>query len=190
MMSSAENSVAGRRNTVRVFFALWPDTGMRAALSQLGNDMHALCGGRLTRAESMHMTLVFLGEVEAARIAELQALAARLQCAEFDFELSRTGWWQQNHVAWVAPATMPLGLIALVSELQTQLKNTGFAVDGRAYAPHVTLLRKANCPPELTPMAALQWVARDFVLVKSAVAEHGSDYEIIGRWPLLPATQT
>lgn len=188
MMSSAGNSVAGRRNTVRVFFALWPDTGMRSALSLLSNDMHALCGGRRTRAESMHVTLVFLGEVEAARVTELQALAARLQCAGFDFELARTGWWQHNHVAWVAPETMPQGLVGLVSELQVQLKNTGFEVDGRAYSPHLTLLRKTNCPPALITMAPLQWVARDFVLVKSVAVEHGSVYEIIGRWPLLPAT--
>ncbi len=188
MMQPAENRVTGRRNTVREFFALWPDTGMRAALDQLGNDMHALCGGRRIRAESMHMTLVFLGEVEAERVVELQALAERLQCAAFDFELLRTGWWQHNRVAWVAPETMPQGLIALVSELQTQLKNTGFEVDGRAYAPHVTLLRKADCPPVLMTPTPLRWVARDFVLVKSVAVEHGSAYEIIGKRPLLPVT--
>ena len=182
MLPVAESKT--RPQTVRLFFALWPDAVMRSALDQLGKQMHEQCGGRRTRAEAIHITLAFLGEVAVTRIAELQALAAQLQGDAFDFELSHSRWWRQNHIAWVAPQTVPQALITLVSELQRQLKVAGFEVDMRAYVPHVTLLRKAYCPRPLPEMAAITWKVRDFVLVQSVMTEHGSAYEIIGRWSL------
>jgi len=173
--------------TMRVFFALWPDAATRSALDQLGRDMHALCGGRRTRAESIHLTLAFLGEVEETRVAELQAMAAQLQSGACDFELSRLGWWRQNRIAWVAPESVPQALTDLVNELQSQLQTAGYKRDTRAYLPHVTLLRNADCPEPLATMQPMQWAVRDFVLVKSIMTEHGPAYEIIGRWPLLPS---
>ena len=170
--------------TVRLFFALWPDASVRCALDQLGKQMHEQCGGRRTHADAIHITLAFLGEVAVTRIAELQVLAAQLQGDAFDFELSHLGWWRQNHIAWVAPQTVPQALTRLVSELQNQLQRAGFEVDTRAYLPHVTLLRKADCPRPLPEIAAITWTVRDFVLVQSVMTEHGSAYEIIGRWSL------
>ncbi|ARU31116.1 2'-5' RNA ligase [Sulfuriferula sp. AH1] len=187
MMATPGNADTAGRNTARVFFALWPDPDMRTALAGMGKHMHAQCGGRRTRAESIHITLAFVGEVGIERIAELQALAAQLQCAAFNFELARTGWWRHNHIAWVAPETVPQGLIDLASALQSRLKGAGFKVDERAYLPHVTLLRKADCPWAQAAMKPLRWTARNFVLVKSVTGENGSAYEIIGRWPLVSA---
>lgn len=187
MTTAPENTDAGSRDTARVFFALWPDADMRAALTVLGKHLHAQCRGRRTHAESIHMTLAFVGEVEAERIAELQALAAQLRCPAFDFELARTGWWRHNRIAWAAPETVAQGLTDLASELQSRLKAAGFKVDQRAYLPHVTLLRKADCPRTLAATQPLRWAARDFVLVKSVMDENGSAYEIIGRWPLVRA---
>lgn len=172
--------------TVRLFFALWPDAVMRSALDQLGKQMYTLCGGRRTGAELIHITLVFLGEVAATRVVELQTLAAQLQCDAFDCELSQSGWWRQNHIAWVAPEVVPQAMLVLISELLHQLKMAGFEVDTRTYLPHVTLLRKAACSRPLIRIPSLHWVARDFVLVQSTVTEHGPAYEIIGRWSLLP----
>ena len=189
MMAAPETADAVSHDTVRVFFALWPDAAMRTALAGLSKQLHARCGGRRTRAESIHITLAFLGEVEAARVAELQGLAAQLQCPSFDFELARTGWWRHNHIAWVAPDTVPQGLTDLVSALQSRLKVAGFRVDERAYLPHVTLLREADCPRALAVVQPLRWMARDFVMVKSVAGGKGSAYEIIGRWVLLPALQ-
>lgn len=187
MSSLPESTDKTAPTTVRVFFALWPDAGVRSALDRLGKEMHGLCGGRRTRAESIHLTLAFLGEVETARVAELQTLAAQRQFNAFDLELSHTGWWRHNRIAWVAPETMPQALNDLVSELQSRLTSAGFVVDRRAYLPHVTLLRKADCRHALTTMQPLRWAVRDFVLVKSVAVENGTAYEVIGRWQLLPA---
>ena len=69
--------------SVRVFFALWPDDAERAALAAWQLPLHKLCSGRIIRADTLHNTLVFLGNVEAHRLeapylaAQAQALGAR-----------------------------------------------------------------------------------------------------------------
>ncbi len=148
--------------------------------------MHTLCGGRRTPASFIHITLAFLGAVAVSRVAELQRLAAQLESAAFDIELTHSGCWQRSRIAWVAPVQIPQALTDLVDKLRCQLQTAGYSVDLRAYAPHVTLLRKANCPPLLPAITTMSWTAHDFVLVKSGVVEHEPSYEIIGRWPLLP----
>ena len=57
--------------TARLFFALWPDNEVRRTLDQAGRQLHAACGGRRMRAPNVHLTLVFLGNVEIARLDEL-----------------------------------------------------------------------------------------------------------------------
>ena len=170
--------------TVRLFFALWPDVDIRSDLEQLSIQMHALCGGRRTRAEAIHITLAFLGDIPVKRAGELCALAAQLQCNAFDCELTQLGWWH-NRIAWVAPVLVPQAMTMLVRELQCRLKTAGFEVDVRAYFPHVSLLRKTDCSLPLPIIAPIKWSVRDFVLVASVLSEYGPTYEIIGRWPLL-----
>lgn len=184
MIPLPENVDNAVQKTVRLFFALWPDAAMRTALDQLGKEMHVLCGGRRTRAPSIHITLAFLGEVAEARVAELQALAVQRQSGAFDIELTRLGWWQHSHIAWVAPEASPQALTDLVNQLRCQLQTAGYNTDMRTYSPHVTLLRKADCPPPLPTIATMLWTARDFVLVKSVTVEHEPAYEIIARWSL------
>ena len=51
---------------MRLFFALWPDEGVRAELARWTRALHAACGGRTTRADKLHLTLAFLGEVTSS----------------------------------------------------------------------------------------------------------------------------
>ena len=43
---------------MRLFFALWPDDAVRAELARWSRELHALCGGRTTRPENLHVTLL------------------------------------------------------------------------------------------------------------------------------------
>jgi 2'-5' RNA ligase len=60
--------------TVRLFFALWPDTSLQAKLAAWGEQ--AAGKGRAMRRENLHLTLAFLGATEAALVPDLIALAA------------------------------------------------------------------------------------------------------------------
>lgn len=148
--------------------------------------MHEICGGRRTRAETIHLTLAFLGDIELARIDELILLAGEIQVPTFALRLTHSGWWHHNRIAWVAPDETPQELAQLVDELKKRLDGAGFRLEVRPFVPHITLLRKANCKREALPDEVIEWHAGDFVLVRSVLGERGAAYEVAGRWPLLP----
>jgi 2'-5' RNA ligase len=47
-----------------VFFALWPTVAERDALAAWQAPLKRLCGGRAMRGETLHNTLVFIGDVD------------------------------------------------------------------------------------------------------------------------------
>lgn len=171
--------------TARLFFALWPDAPTIARLDKVARRLHEICGGRRTRAETIHLTLAFLGEVERVRIDELHLLAGEIRARAFTLRLTHSGWWRHNRIGWVAPDETPPELAQLVDDLKNGLGGAGFSLEARPFVPHITLLRKADCKNEALPDEAIEWHAREFVLVRSVLGERGSSYEAVGRWPLL-----
>ncbi|MDQ3197058.1 MAG: RNA 2',3'-cyclic phosphodiesterase [Pseudomonadota bacterium] len=155
---------------------------MRIALADISRQAHTHFGGRPTHAESLHMTLAFLGAVPEKRIDELRATAAEVRFARFVLDLDSIGCWRHNHIAWIAPRTAPPELSDLVAQLEARLASSGFSFDLRLFAPHVTLARKADCKPGLSNFAAPGWQVDEFVLVESAAEHLGGTYRIIGRW--------
>lgn len=170
----------------RLFFALWPGSRVRGALDRAGRKLCGACGGRRMRAPSLHLTLVFLGNVELARIDALRAVAQAIAAQPFAVTFDKLGWWRHNRVAWAAPEVTPERLTMLVKQLQGALREAGFAFDDRpSYVPHVTLLRNARCEGvAFPPFPPLEWRADEFVLLRSVTGEEGAAYEIIGRWEL------
>lgn len=156
--------------------------------------MHALHGGRQTRPDTLHLTLVFIGQVETRRIPELIAMAGTIQATPFDVDFDVAECWRHNRIGCLGASETPEGLLALVMALESGLKTLEIPYDKRPYKPHITLLRKADCRkvtdtgetekknPALGP---IRWPARDFILVKSSLRPDGARYEELGRWPLL-----
>ena len=60
-------------STVRLFFALWPSPPLAASLAGWAQQARLTCGGRAMRTETLHLTLAFLGPVDAALADELAA---------------------------------------------------------------------------------------------------------------------
>lgn len=170
--------------TARLFFAIWPDNKTRELLDQAGKQLHAACGGRRTRRETIHITLVFLGDVPIERIDALRALAGRVAAPQFKLVLTKLGWWKHNRVAWAAPDATPDAMAELVRGLETELTGKTFQLDARPYLPHATLVRKATCHENMALDVSISWEVGDFVLVRSVTDAGGAAYEVIGRWPL------
>lgn len=169
--------------SARVFFALWPDAEVRQALMRVGLSMHRQLEGRLTREDSVHMTLVFLGDTPVERLGALADLAADIPFELFSLSIERAGCWKHNKVGWVAPVETPPALVRLVSDLEERAAAQHFRFDRRPFAPHLTLVRKARCAQRELQMPRIGWDVRDFVLVRSERDSNGSRYCPIGRWP-------
>lgn len=170
---------------MRVFFALWPDDAARAALSAWQTPLRELCGGDAMRADTLHSTLVFLGEVEAHRLEALQLAAQEVEGKPFKAEFDEARYWGHNHIVYAAPQRIPPALPDLVTELESRLRKHRFRFEVRDYKPHVTLLRHTRWSDAPLPeMPAVSWVAREFVLVRSLRDERGANYEVLARFGL------
>ncbi|WP_082411857.1 RNA 2',3'-cyclic phosphodiesterase, partial [Methylogaea oryzae] len=84
--------------TARLFFALWPDDGLRETLVKTLRPLRKTATARWVRPEHYHLTLVFLGAVPVACLDRLMALAAPLPFAPFELEFQRVEFWPRPRV--------------------------------------------------------------------------------------------
>lgn len=181
---SGERGSAGMEPRLRLFFALWPDSATSAALHARARALHTECGGRAMRRDTIHLTLAFLGDTPAREVQRLRALAAQVDGESFALALDHVGSWKRNRVLWTGPSIVPPALAALAQDLEARLRAAGFALEERAFSPHVTLVRNARAAPAEAPPAPLRWSVASFVLVASERSAAGAHYRVIGRWPL------
>ena len=165
----------------RLFFAVWPDAAAAESLAALARDVVTACGGRPMPVEKLHLTLAFLGEVEAGRMAAL-ADCARLRARPFRLVFDRVGSFRRARVAWAGTAAAARELLEMQRQLADRLAATGFALEEREYTPHVTLARRIDRPLPPAAIPAIAWSVRELTLVHS---ESGTGrYTIVERWPL------
>ena len=169
---------------MRLFFALWPPAATVAALAAWAAQVQALTGGRVTRPESIHLTLAFLGEVAEARVEDAIRVANSVRGARHTLPIKQARRWAHNHIAWVGPERTPPDLESLAGSLRERLQAEGFAIESRPFAAHVTLVRKAGKAARLPPLPRVAWPVDEFTLVRSRLSRKGSSYEIIGRFGL------
>ena len=167
---------------MRLFFALWPDDEVRAELERWSRELHALCGGRTTRPENLHVTLAFLGKVEEARVAEVERAASEVAPRAVSLVLDQPGYWTHNRIAWAGASVVPPALEALVSELRGALAKSQIRFDAKSFVSHVTLLRDAREPAAMPALAPIEWRLDSFALVQSVTLPRGSRYEIRKSW--------
>lgn len=167
----------------RLFIGLWPDSRTVAALSAWAAQAHALCGGRIMRADTLHLTLAFLGRVDALRVAALCEAVPNWPVRTGRLELSRFGRFKGPRIVWAGPSALRVGwLDALHGKLWERLGEMGFAPPDEAFRPHVSLLRNAG-PGDVSRLTVQQpiiWTPRRCVLVASTPAQTGSYYEVLG----------
>jgi RNA 2',3'-cyclic 3'-phosphodiesterase len=170
---------------MRMFFALWPDAGVRALIADAAAALPSSGAARPVPPENYHLTLAFVGEVPSSGVAVLQQTGRILRAPACTISLDAyEHWWESRVVVAVARET-PTALTLLSTRLRAALQ------DCRAEPPlraHVTLARKVAQAPVLQAMSAIQWRAKAFSLVSSDT--HGSHavYTVVDTWPLLDET--
>jgi 2'-5' RNA ligase len=135
---------------MRSFLAITPDEETRFALAALLADVERVAAGessalRWTRAANVHLTLHFLGDVDAAQEATLRPqLVEPLAIPAFDVTLGELGTFppaRAPRVFWIAVGQGRGELVAVQRELGRRLSVAGFALEDRPFAPHLTLAR-------------------------------------------------
>lgn len=168
-------------DSARVFFALWPDEGTRAGLAKWGRAIHRESGGRLMQTVDLHMTLAFLGDVALERLDTLRIAVAGVAPRRFVLPIDRPGYWPRNRIAWAGANETPPVLAELVDELRAALVGASVRFDGKAFVPHVTLIRDARPGFTLPALPAIEWPVRSFALVRST-GNTSPRYKVEAEW--------
>lgn len=179
------NDNQAEQQTVRVFFALWPDASERGRLAEWQLPLQHAVGGRLMQRETLHATLVFVGEIAPERLEALLLAAQEASAEDFDLSFDLARYWGHNHIAYAAPSHVPPQLLQLVERLEERLSRHRFKFERRVYKPHVTLLRNAHWSDRHLPdMPPVRWQCGDFALVQSIRQAGLAHYRVLARFPL------
>ena len=168
----------------RLFFALWPDKALRAQLVRRSKSLMKAARGRPVPADNLHITLAFLGRVDARQRQCLEAMADAIRCPPFELTLDCAGHWSRSRVLWWAPSVCPDVLSLLAAALHTGATECGLSLDDRPYRPHLSLMRKVSRGPDAMAVDPLRWAASHFALVRSVPIPEGVRYQVLREWPL------
>jgi RNA 2',3'-cyclic 3'-phosphodiesterase len=169
---------------LRLFFAMWPDESVREALGAAARPLLEACPGKPVPRGNYHLTLAFLGAVEASRLEALRAAAAGVRAEPFDLVMDCHGHWARPRVAWLGCRQPPAASARLAAAAWAALAPLGFKAEERPFVPHLTVLRHCRACAWPGPVTPVDWPVRDFALVSSVTRAAGPEYTVIERRPL------
>jgi RNA 2',3'-cyclic 3'-phosphodiesterase len=194
--------------TLRLFVACPLPDGVKRGLGQIQDDLRRAGFEtlRYVRPEGIHITLKFLGSVDADRVdAIADALGRAVEPFELRLGLDRLGGFpstslragsgERLRVVWVGPTGDVAQLAALAERVEDALAPLGFPREGRPFAAHLTLARVPDqaSPEERRRLAqSVQQYAfislppmilKEAHLMRSILGPGGSKYEQLVSFP-------
>lgn len=177
--------VAGTRATRRMFFALRPNAAVRDQLLLWQRQLAPLlAGARAVQGSNLHLTLEFLGGLDAAQISSACQAADSVRAMPFQLELDHYAYLPRPRVAYAGSNKVPQAALNLHQQLRSALGQLGLPIEQRPWLPHVTLFRKAGSFTPVAPPSALCWEVAALSLMESCSTEQGVRYEALRHWPL------
>lgn len=164
-----------------------------------------------TRPEQMHLTLVFLGEMDASRLPDLRRSLDRASRVwePLGLEVGGLGAFPQPR----APRVLWVGFQGDLTPLRRLQESVAAACvdylepvvakrvlsDGQEFTPHLTLGRVRERLPGSTEMVARafkrwrfdevwSWTVSEVHLLRSYLRPGGAVYEPVARWQLTPSS--
>jgi len=159
------------------------------ALTEWAQRAKLVCGGRLMRPETLHLTLAFLGDTPVSALPSLVQLMHDRPLSSALMVFNRYGAFKRQGIIWAGPqpdsaAVASLG--AVYEKLWEALRHV-VPVTQRVstFCPHITLLRGASCRHLPDPPPPVAWKYNRYVLVASQPAAGEARYRILAASPLL-----
>jgi RNA 2',3'-cyclic 3'-phosphodiesterase len=140
--------------------------------------------GRPTQPRDFHVTVLFVGEVAVEQLPLVMDAPQEIRVPPFELVLDEIDTLSPANVLCLLAARAPRELLALADGLRFSLLARQVKPKPQVLRPHLTLARKLEGRITMRPLASYCWTVTDFVLAESTVTSRGSEYEIIGRWPL------
>jgi 2'-5' RNA ligase len=144
--------------------------------------------------KEVHMTLRFLGDVEAKKINELSARMRTLEKHRpFSISVKGLGAFPNNReprVVWIG-AELGESFSGILSELDGILRSIPIEYDRKPFKAHITLGRVREPSKPLTDLLdssktleAGSFVCNEILLMRSTLTTGGAVHSVIGTFPL------
>jgi len=187
---------------VRLFVALDLPEAVREALHELIARLKPECrSAKWVRPEAMHVTLKFIGEVDAARLDSIRVALATVDSAQpVDMHFRGLGFFpneRRPRVLWCG-VQASANLAELAADVDRALVPLGIAAESREFVPHLTLARfraEGGSPSELDKVvrAAEEIKSYDFGatretefhLIESMLKPSGAEYKRRQTFPIV-----
>ncbi len=176
---------------MRLFVGIALPAQAREALARLAGGIR---GARWVASENLHLTLRFIGDVDADMAEDLDAVLGVVRVPPFSLALSGVGVFERRgrvHAAWAGTAPQA-ALADLRDRVESAAVRGGLPPEGRRFTPHVTVARMKNVPlHDVTPwiennagFVAEPMLVDQFHLYRSHLGRAGANYEIVMDYPL------
>jgi RNA 2',3'-cyclic 3'-phosphodiesterase len=132
---------------IRLFIAVELPPDIRSYIKDLG---HGILGARPVREEQIHLTLLFLGEVEETLFKDIRECLLEVKKNPFQLQISGVGHFPPRgkpRVIW-AGVTPTDELQRLKKRIDKVLLTCSLDLDKRKFSPHITLARLRDSPIE------------------------------------------
>jgi 2'-5' RNA ligase len=164
----------------RLFFALDPPPRVRQQV--VAQRTRLAWRGRAVPDQNLHITLVFIGNVPRARLAELLSMAASMAFPRTHLLLDHAGHFSRSGVGWLGCSELPEDLGVFRQTLVESLASLQLGHDKRRWKPHLTLYRDLRKPSVRIDIEPIEWPLQAFVLMESVNNKNGLIYRSLGRW--------
>ncbi len=135
---------------MRLFTAINFDESAKDQLCEVIDSLKkSAIKGNFTRRENLHLTLVFLGEIETGRVHNIKYAMDCIEEKPFVLELSGAGRFQRDsgEIFWIG-ACKSQPLVSVHTQLVDRFTQAGCSLEMREYKPHLTLARELNLPED------------------------------------------
>jgi 2'-5' RNA ligase len=174
-------------DSLRLFFALWPDEQTRLELVRLSRSIEAK-GFMPVQPDNVHVTLAFLGHVDATSELLIKHCATSISAKPFVLTFDQLSFWSSPKILCLTCSHTPLEVERLVATLNKYVASCGLQTDTRPYQPHITLARHAQYLPNIN-FEPIAWRAESFCLVESCSETDGVCYKVRQQWPFIQYLQ-
>ena len=172
----------------RLFLA-FPAAELVEPLSRLQTQLQTQLRqpGRRLAASQFHLTLRFLGQLNATQYHSLLRQLPTLSLPSFSLALDQLGYFPGANVLWLGPSQVPSALSDLYQDLLRRCASLRLAPPHKAYRPHISLYRQTELldVAKLPSISPIEYRPRQLALYRSVPSAVGSNYHIEASWPLL-----
>jgi len=174
----------------RLFVALEMPSDVALSLSLLRGG---LPGAKWMDTEKYHLTLRFIGDIDAHMADELFYTLDHVQCPEFSLQLSGMGAFGSKKPRYVwAGVNAPQELYTLQSAIERQCTKIGLKPESRKFTPHITLASVKGADRSIIGQylgargnfKSKEFKVGNFVIMSSRNSTGGGPYVVEETYPL------